>query len=225
MCTILFRLWRKALIALLTIIVVGCATTATVQSGEDIQKELELPEYNGPKAPVAVGPCEDKTGGRGEFTVETSEGKTEVSVDGEIGDGMKDMLVTALVNSGRFQVLESNAAVMDAMEREREIQDSTNTHWQMQAAELVVTRAVTRFSSTIEVRSFSGGFSDSVGDTMLGLNLLGGVSFPLESRMKPFAQARLTLGQGATLDFDELGSVETEGGDFLTSTVGLLFSL
>ena len=221
----MFRLWRKALIALLTIIVVGCATTATVQSGEDIQKELELPEYNGPKAPVAVGPCEDKTGGRGEFTVETSEGQTEVSVDGEIGDGMKDMLVTALVNSGRFQVLESNAAVMDAMEREREIQDSTNTHWQMQAAELVVTCAVTRFSSTIEVRSFSGGFSDSVGDTMLGLNLLGGVSFPLESRMKPFAQARLTLGQSATLDFDELGSVETEGGDFLTATVGLLFSL
>jgi hypothetical protein len=62
MCTILFRLWRKALIALLTIIVVGCATTATVQSGEDIQRELELPEYNGPKAPVAVGPCEDRSG-------------------------------------------------------------------------------------------------------------------------------------------------------------------
>lgn len=113
--------------------------------------------------------------------------------------------------SDRFQVLESSATVMDAMEREREIQDSTNTHRQMQAVELVVTCAVTRFSSTIEVRSFSGGFSDSVGDTMLGLNLLGGVSFPLESRMKPFAQARLTLGQGATLDFDELGSVETVG--------------
>jgi hypothetical protein len=114
---------------------------------------------------------------------------------------------------------------MNAMEREREIQDFTNTHRQMQAVELVVTCAVTRFSSTIEVRSFSGGFSDSAGDTMLGLNLLGGVSFPLESRMKPFAQARLTLGQGATLDFDELGSVETEGGDFLTATIGLLFSL
>jgi curli biogenesis system outer membrane secretion channel CsgG len=166
MCTILFRLWRKALIALLTIIVVGCATTATVQSGEDIQKELELPEYNGPKAPVAVGPCEDKTGGRGEFTVETSEGQTEVSVDGEIGDGMKDMLVTALVNSGRFQVLESNAAVMEAMEREQQIQDITETQRQMQAAELVVTCPVTSFEP--RASGGEGGVVNLVGGSLVG---------------------------------------------------------
>lgn len=86
--------------------------------------------------------------------------------------------------------------------------------------------AVTRFSTTVETSGFGSNVSAESTDTMLGLNFLGGIALPLESRLKPFVQGRLTLGQSAELEYEEFNrSIETEGGDFLTATVGLLFSL
>jgi len=150
----------------------GCAPTASVQSGEEIQKELDLPEYDGPKARIAVGPCEDKTGGSGNFTVQTPDGETQVSVGGEVGRGMADMLVSALVNTDRFIVLESSDAMMNVMAREQEIEGNAEQQRAMQAAELVVTCAVTSFEP--KASGGSGGVVDLV-DGRAGA-LLGAVA-------------------------------------------------
>jgi curli biogenesis system outer membrane secretion channel CsgG len=60
-------------------------------------RDLDLPPYDGPPAHIAVGPCENRTRGAGTFTV----GDTRISLDNEIGRGMGDMLVSALVNTAR----------------------------------------------------------------------------------------------------------------------------
>lgn len=126
-------------------LVIGCAPTASVQSGEEVQEEMDLPEYSGPKANIAVGPCRDKTGGSGRFEVKTEEGTREVSIGGEIGSGMSNMLVTALVNTDRFIVLESNSAVLEAMAQEQKIEGDSAAQGKSQSADLIVSCAVTSF--------------------------------------------------------------------------------
>ena len=133
------------LFAFAALLTIGCSPTASVQSGEEVQAEMDLPEYNGPKANIAVGPCRDKTGGSGRFEVKTEEGTREVSIGGEIGSGMSNMLVTALVNTDRFIVLESNSAVLEAMAREQKIEGDSAAQAARQSADLIVSCAVTSF--------------------------------------------------------------------------------
>lgn len=78
---------------ILTLGLISCAPTAKVTSGggPSIQ-QAQLESYSGPKARIAVTRFTDKSG-KGYWT-------------GEIGNGMADMLTTALFNTNRYIVLE-----------------------------------------------------------------------------------------------------------------------
>jgi curli biogenesis system outer membrane secretion channel CsgG len=64
---------------------------------------IPLPPYSGPKASVAVS----------DFDVKAA------SATYEIGSGLREMLVTALMNSNRFRVLERQ--VLNAVMQEQEL--------------------------------------------------------------------------------------------------------
>jgi curli biogenesis system outer membrane secretion channel CsgG len=88
------------LVAAISLVLAGCASPpgqpiaeVTQTQGPSIAEARAVP-YSGSKARIAVGDFQVKAGG----------GATAV-----IGDGMREMLVTALFNSNRFIVLERQA--------------------------------------------------------------------------------------------------------------------
>ena len=62
-----------------------------------------MPPYNGPRARIAVANFDIKA----------------AKADGEIGSGLSEMLVTALINSNRFRVVERQ--VLNAVMQEQEL--------------------------------------------------------------------------------------------------------
>ncbi|MBW2109356.1 MAG: hypothetical protein JRI36_11935, partial [Deltaproteobacteria bacterium] len=130
----------------------GCETTPTAkvtsgQGGPSIQ-EARQEAYNGPKARIAVSQFTDKTG-RGWWT-------------GRIGDGMRDMLATALFNTNRFIVLERQQlgevlAEQDLGASGRVKQETAAAIGEIEGAELLVTGAVTEFQDA------TGGIGGGIG--------------------------------------------------------------
>jgi curli biogenesis system outer membrane secretion channel CsgG len=124
-----------ALIALIAI-VVSCAPTATVTKGTaapTISQAQAVP-YSGPQKRIAVMTFTDKTakGWRG------------------VGEGMSDMLTSALFESGRFIVLERQA-VRDVIQEQdlgasgRVKRETAAPIGEIEGAELMVYGAVTEF--------------------------------------------------------------------------------
>jgi curli biogenesis system outer membrane secretion channel CsgG len=92
----------------------SCAPTATVTSyGGPSISQAQAERYDGPKARIAVGEFTDKTakGGGGSGGWMRMWGYSFK----KIGDGMQDMLTTALFNTNRYIVLEREqlGAVLD----------------------------------------------------------------------------------------------------------------
>ncbi|UCF64789.1 MAG: hypothetical protein JSW33_02845 [bacterium] len=82
----------------------SCATTPpSPGAADDSDLYLNLPPYSGDRLTVAVLDLHNQT----EFD------------DPRIGRGVANMLVTALVNSGRFTVVERNEAVMENLLKEQ----------------------------------------------------------------------------------------------------------
>ena len=118
-----------------------------------------LPPYNGPKARVAIA----------DFDVKAAK------ATGEIGTGLREMLITALVNSSRFRVVERQ--VLNAVMQEQELAASGAAakgngagRGQIQTADIIITAAVTEF----EPQS-SGGAGGIGGGGGLGSGILGGL--------------------------------------------------
>jgi len=117
-----------------------------------------LPAYSGPKARIAVADFEVKAAKAG----------------GEIGSGLREMLITALVNSNRFSVLERQA--LNAIMQEQELlasgaaQEGTEgvQKGKIKTTDLIITAAVTEF----EPRA-SGGRSGIGGGGGVGSGVLG----------------------------------------------------
>lgn len=92
-----------------------------------------LPPYSGPKARIAVA----------DFDVKAAKAY------GEIGTGLRDMLVTALVNTSRYRVVERQ--VLDALMQEQELassgaaQQGNVKRGQIRTADIIITAAVTEF--------------------------------------------------------------------------------
>jgi len=142
---------------------VGCATldqmmqpTARV---DNTAGAPALPPYSGPKARIAVADFDVKAAKAG----------------GEIGTGLREMLVTALINSNRFRVVERQ--VLDAVMREQELSASGAAQagtgpqrGQIKTADLVVTAAVTEFEPQA-----SGGAGGIGGGGGVGSGILGGL--------------------------------------------------
>ncbi len=142
---------------------IGCATlqqmtqpTAQVDNNAGAQS---LPPYSGPKARIAVA----------DFDVKAAK------ATGEIGTGLKEMLVTALINSSRFSVVERQ--VLNAVMKEQELAASgaaqTGTgaqRGQIKTADLIITAAVTEFEPQA-----SGGSAGIGGGGGIGSGILGGL--------------------------------------------------
>lgn len=113
----------------------SCQTTATVtsQGGASIQEAQAVP-YNGPKARITVAKFSNKSAKGG----------------GEIGEGMAEMLTTALFNTNRFIVLERQdlAAVLreqDLAAAGRIKKGTEAPTGEIEGAELLVTGTITEF--------------------------------------------------------------------------------
>jgi curli biogenesis system outer membrane secretion channel CsgG len=118
-----------------------------------------LPPYSGPKARIAVADFDVKAAKAG----------------GEIGTGLREMLVTALMNSGRFSVLERQA--LKAVMQEQELAASGAAQagsgaqrGQIKTADILVSAAVTEFEP-----SASGGGGGIGGGGSVGSGILGGI--------------------------------------------------
>ncbi|MBF0290852.1 MAG: hypothetical protein HQK86_01710 [Nitrospinae bacterium] len=130
----------KLIVSLCAVSMVGCVsaeprTTATVTSGggPSIQ-QAQQEAYNGPKARTAVN----------KFTVKSSKGHHD------LGQGLADMLTTALFHSNRFIVLDRTdhkdvMAEQDLGASGRIKQETAAPIGQMEGAELLITAAVTAF--------------------------------------------------------------------------------
>ena len=137
----------------------GCkkeVRTEVHSQGPTVEEALA---YEGPKARVMVA----------DFTCKAAK------CDQGIGDGVSDMLTTALFKSGRFVVLESGEAFGAALEEQALAQSGAVREGQgpeagmMEAADLIVTGAVTGFEPDAE----GGGFGLFGGGG--GLSFLGGL--------------------------------------------------
>ena len=132
---------RDGLITLLAWALCSCLSTtptAKVTSGTEGPSiaEAQQEAYDGPKARIAVSQFKDKTG-KGWWT-------------GQLGDGMADMLATALFNTNRYIVLERQI-INEVLEEQdfgasgRVRQETAAPIGQIEGAELLVTGAVTEF--------------------------------------------------------------------------------
>ena len=150
----------------LVISLTGCASlqqimqpTAQVEPTAGVQA---LPPYSGPKARIAVADFEVKA----------------AKATGEIGSGLREMLITALVNSNRFSVVERQA--LDAVMKEQELsasgaadQSATVERGKIRTADLIITAAVTEFEPQASGGRAGVGGGGSIGRGALGA-LLGG---------------------------------------------------
>ncbi|MDH7512035.1 MAG: CsgG/HfaB family protein [Clostridiales bacterium] len=166
---------KKASILFSLVMIFGflmsCAPTAKVTSaGGPSIAEARAERYDGPKARLAVGEFRDKTakgeGPTGWFGMFGIHFK-------EIGDGMRDMLTTALFNSNRFIVLEREQ--LDTVLQEQDLAASGRVKKGTEApigeiygADLIITAAVTEFE---------GGAKGVGGETrVLGVTVGGGLT-------------------------------------------------
>jgi len=145
----------------------GCAgllepqARVTSTGGPSIQ-QAQQEAYKGPKARIAVSRFTDRTA-KGWWT-------------GQIGDGMAEMLATALFNSNRFIVLERQTlqdvlAEQDLGASGRIRKETAAPIGQIEGAELLVTGAVTEFepgSSGIG-GGIGGGSKSIIGGILAGI--------------------------------------------------------
>lgn len=154
-------------LTLCSVVLCGCASLlepqakVTSSGGPGIQ-QAQQEAYSGPKARIAVSRFTDRTA-KGWWT-------------GQIGDGMAEMLATALFNSNRFIVLERQTlkdvlAEQDLGASGRIRKETAAPIGQIEGAELLVTGAVTEFepgSSGIG-GGIGGGSRSIIGGILAGI--------------------------------------------------------
>jgi curli biogenesis system outer membrane secretion channel CsgG len=157
------RLLGILILGIFVISVSGCATlqqltqpTAQVDVNAGAQP---LPPYSGPKARLAVADFEVKA----------------AKATNEIGSGLREMLITALLNSNRFSVVERQA--LSAVMQEQELASSGAAQsgtgpkrGSIKTADLVITAAVTEFEPQA-----SGGRAGVGGGGGVASGILGGL--------------------------------------------------
>lgn len=145
-----------AMFATVTDAIAQAGTTVRVRDSSNRSiADAQADAYNGPKARIAVSRFENKTADSYNW------------YSPSIGDGMADMLTTALVNSGRYIVLEREA--IDDVLGEQDLgasgrvrSDTAAAIGEIEGAELLVVAAVTEFDGN------TGGTSGSLGGSRIG---------------------------------------------------------
>ncbi len=139
----------------------GCASMTQPSAQVDNNAGASaLPPYSGPRARIAVA----------DFDVKAAK------ATGEIGSGLREMLVTVLINSSRFSVVERQ--VLNALMQEQELLASGAgdagaggpQRGQIKTADLIVTAAVTEFEPQA-----SGGAAGIAGGGSVASGVLGGL--------------------------------------------------
>ena len=141
--------------------IAGCAsmTQPTAQVDNNAGASA-LPPYSGPKARIAVA----------DFDVKAAKASFE------IGSGLREMMITALINSSRFSVVERQA--LGAVMQEQELSASGAaqvgaggpSRGKIKTADLIVTAAVTEFEPNA-----SGGMAGIGGGGGIASGVLGGL--------------------------------------------------
>lgn len=157
-------LLRVLIFGLLIIGLVGCATIKKIvppilMPGAADRAAAPLPVYSGPKAQISVADFEMKA----------------AKATAEMGADLRKMLVTALLNSNRFSVLERQA---QAVEPPQQATTNSNAAEQVKVqetdkpktADLIITAAVTEFEPEA-----SGGRGGLGGGGGVGSGVLGGL--------------------------------------------------
>jgi len=141
--------------------VAGCASmTQPTAQVDNTAGAAPLPPYSGPKARVAVA----------DFDVKAAKAY------GEIGSGLREMLVTALMNSNRFSVLERQALGAVMQEQELAVSGAAQQgaggpqRGKIKTADIIVTAAVTEFEPNA-----SGGMAGIGGGGGIASGVLGGL--------------------------------------------------
>jgi curli biogenesis system outer membrane secretion channel CsgG len=137
----------------------GCASMREPAAQADNNAgTVPLPPYSGPKARIAVA----------DFDIKAAKARRS------IGTGLREMLITSLVNSDRFSVVERQ--VLSAAMREQELAASGAAapggpqRGNIKAADLIVSAAITEF----EPYSV-GGNAGIFGGGSVGAVLVGGI--------------------------------------------------
>lgn len=151
-------------LGLLVTALVGCAAlrqiTQPTAQVEPAAGALVLPPYSGPKARIAVA----------DFDVKAAK------ATGEIGWGLREILVTALVNSNRFSVVERKATAAVTQEQELSTSGVAGAggprKGKITTADLIITAAVTAFEPEASGGSAGVGGGGGVESGVLG-GLLG----------------------------------------------------
>ncbi|MFH1458144.1 MAG: CsgG/HfaB family protein [Candidatus Omnitrophota bacterium] len=147
--------------SLLVFSIAGCASLIQPSAQVDNTAGTSpLPPYTGPKARIAVA----------DFDVKAAK------ASGEIGYGLREMLLTALVNSNRYSVVERQA--LNAVMQEQELSSSGAAdpaaggpqRGKIRTADLIITAAVTEFEPQA-----SGGRAGIGGGGGIGRGVLGGL--------------------------------------------------
>jgi len=132
----------------------GTKVRVTEGSGQNMAS-VQDEHYNGPRARIAVARFENKTA------------DSQNWYSPSIGDGMADMLTTALVNSGRYIVLERDS--LDSVLGEQDLgasgrirQGTAAAIGEIEGAELLVVAAVTEFGDSGGTQAGGGGFGRRV---------------------------------------------------------------
>lgn len=153
--------WVILFYSCLVFFAVGCASlTQPTAQVDNTAGASALPLYSGPKARIAVADFDVKAAKAG----------------GEIGYGLREMLVTALINSNRFSVVERQALNAVMQEQELSTSGAADTasggpqRGKIKTAELIVTAAVTEFEPQA-----SGGRAGIGGGGGIGRGVLGGL--------------------------------------------------
>jgi curli biogenesis system outer membrane secretion channel CsgG len=185
----------------------GPKATVTSPDGKSIE-EAQQEAYDGPKARVAVSRFTDKTG-KGWWT-------------GAIGDGMADMLATALFHSNRYIVLERQTLgdvlkEQDLATAGRIKKGTEAPTGEIEGAELLITGAVTEFEGA---QSGIGGGIGGIGGTagrILG-GIAGGIKnahMAIDMRVIDTKTSRIvaaTSVEGKATDFALGGALAGAGG-------------
>lgn len=180
----------------------GTTTNVRDSSGRSMA-EAQAEAYNGPKARIAVARFDNKSADSLNW------------YSPQIGDGMADMLTTALVNSGRYIVLERQN--LDTVLDEQDLgasgrvrQDTAAAIGEIEGAELLVVAAVTEFDAN------TGGTRGSIGGGDVGrvLGALAGgtrsAHMAIDLRVVDSRTSRIlaaTSVEGEAQDFDIGGAL------------------
>jgi len=156
---------KRFLLAINFILIIFLSLAYALQPTAQVDNDAgtsPLPPYSGPKARVAIA----------DFEVKAAQATYE------IGTGLREMLVTALINSSRFSVVERQALAAVMQEQELSSSGAAQTgvggpqRGKIKTADLVISAAVTEFEPQASGGGIGIGGGGGVGH---GIGILGGI--------------------------------------------------